>query len=76
MHGFYWDWSHGPFWGGGIFMVVFWICIIFFIVSFIRSTFKGDRQPESALDILKKRYAAGEVTREEFEQMKTEIHCP
>ena len=29
---------------------------------------------ETALEILKKRYAKGEVTREEFEQMKRDLH--
>ena len=74
MHGFYWDWGHGPFWCGGIFMIIFWICIVFLIVSILKGAFKGRHQSETALDILKKRYAAGEMTKEEFEQMKNDIH--
>jgi uncharacterized membrane protein len=33
----------------------------------------GQERPESALDILKKRYASGEINREEFETMKKEV---
>jgi len=73
MHGFYWDWGHGPFWGGGFFMIIFWICVIFVIVFALKNMFKGEHKPETALDILKKRYAAGEISKEEFEQMKKNI---
>ena len=33
----------------------------------------GEERPESALDILKKRYARGEINRQEFEAMKKEV---
>lgn len=32
-----------------------------------------ERSPESALEILKKRYAKGEITKEEFDRMKQDI---
>ena len=73
MHVFNWGWGHGPFWGGGIFMVIFWICLIFLVVSFIRSPVKERAKKETAIDILKKRYATGDITREEFEQVKIDI---
>jgi putative membrane protein len=33
----------------------------------------GLNQPESAVDVLKRRYAAGEITKEEFEAKKKDI---
>lgn len=60
----------GPF--GGIFIVVFWAAIILLVVWAIRSTFPSQRQTEheSAVEILKRRYAAGEISQAEYEQAR------
>ena len=34
---------------------------------------RGAGAPQSALDILNRRYAAGEITKEEFDQMKQDL---
>ena len=73
MHGYYWNWGHGPFGGGGPFMIVFWIVIIFVTISLIKAILKGKTRQESALDILKKRYATSEITKDEFNLMRKEI---
>ncbi len=61
--------------GGGIMMLVFWIVIIFLIVWAIKE-FSGKRNSNSkssALDILKERYAKGEISKEEFEAKKKDL---
>ena len=62
--------------GGGIMMFLFWAAIIIFIVWLAREV--GGRNNEkhnsnSSLDILKERYAKGEINKEEFEQKKKDI---
>ncbi len=37
------------------------------------NTDAGSDRSESAMDVLKRRYAAGEISREEFERMKKDI---
>ena len=55
-----------------------WLIIIVVIV-WVVFQFKGDsrghyyKTSESPLDILKKRYAEGELTKEEFERLKKDI---
>ncbi len=67
-------WNFG--FGFGWFIVVLsFILIIFGIVQLVRmdSGERRSRPRESALDILKKRYARGEISKEEFEAMKKDV---
>jgi putative membrane protein len=88
-YGGYGGWGMGPGmmggWGtggfGGIFMIIFWILIIvggvFLVKWLIQSTKGGSGRPFSsssgALDILKERYAKGEIGKEEFEEKKKDL---
>ena len=73
-----WGGFDGVGWGwiglGVIHMGLFWILAVIGIVVLVRWLAGGpsDERPR-ALDILKARYAKGEITREQFEQMKRDI---
>lgn len=71
-------WGMG--WFGGIFGVIFWILVIvglvFLIKWLIRMSKGGFDVRDSgsrALDILRERYAKGEIDKEEFEQKKKDL---
>lgn len=70
---------HGPrlgmhTFGGGILMLLFLAAIIGGIALLVISLARRGPQPadrrESPLEILKRRYASGEIDRDEFERMK------
>jgi putative membrane protein len=74
MHGDY-GWGMG-FGFGWIFMIVFWALVIVGIVYFVKTisgSAKKEDHGETALDILKKRYAKGEISREEFEKIRDDL---
>jgi len=73
-------WGFGMGWFGLIMMGVFWILIIVAIIFLIRwlvvssrAGSHGQKPEETALEILKKRYARGEINKEEFEQKKRDL---
>jgi putative membrane protein len=63
--------------GGGIFMWLFWILLIVGIIWAVRSVAAcgGDaREPRrSALEILKERYAKGEIDEEEYDRKREKL---
>ena len=79
---------YGPhcFWAGGMWLMPF-VCLsgMILVAVILFFVFRGGccgwtpgfrRLPgsgEDALDILKQRYAKGEITREQFEQMKKDL---
>jgi putative membrane protein len=72
----YMDWQGWGMGGGGwLFMLLFWGAVIALIVFLVRRTGEG-RRGESAMDVLKRRYAKGEITKEEYESMKKDIEKP
>jgi putative membrane protein len=76
-----WPYGYGPGWGwmigGWIMMLVLWALVIIGIVALVR--FLNDRggqsrsDAETPLEILRRRYAAGELTKEQFDEMKRNV---
>jgi len=64
--------------GGGFMMIIVWAAIILFIVWIVREMIgkkHSDKTPSSktALDILKERYAKGEIDKKEFEEKQKDL---
>lgn len=77
-----WDHMHGYGFGvmgyGWIFGLIIWLLLIIGIVLAIKwslASSGGGGKSLSAMDILKQRYASGEITEEEYHKMKKEIQA-
>ncbi len=72
----YWDWGTGWAWMGMLFMFIFWGCIIGLIIwGIIRLSHHSVTPTKStALEIAKERYARGEITKDQFDQIKKDLN--
>jgi putative membrane protein len=80
-------WGPGCWWGGGywfggplgiIFAVLFWAVVFLgvgYLVSALIRQARGQAPAgrETPIEILKRRFAAGEISEEEFKRMRTEV---
>ena len=76
MMGDWGSWGYGMF--GMVLMLLFWALIIVGIVLVVRWLFnRGGRESpgtdDSALEILEKRYARGEIDKETFDAMRKDL---
>lgn len=63
---------------GGLMMILFWAGVIVLVILLVRFLADGHRggstrDETTALDILKKRYARGEIDKQEFEERKRDL---
>ncbi|MBA7609637.1 hypothetical protein ES703_16828 [subsurface metagenome] len=63
-------WMFFPLGGFAIFLILIGL-VLFLLLK--RPSQRTEPEVESALDILKKRYARGEISKEEFEKMRQDI---
>jgi len=77
-----WPYGYGMGWGwmaaGWLMMLVFWALVVVGIVALFKmaTNLGASSEPRSAntpIEILRRRYAAGELTKEQFEAMKKDV---
>jgi putative membrane protein len=68
---------NGNDWGWGMAMMLFWtvllIVVVVVVVRLLKSHEGSNTQKMDPLDIAKERYAKGEITKDEFEQLRKDL---
>lgn len=58
---------------GGLFMILLLVCLVGFVFMMMRGGRNKNSHEETPMDILKRRYASGEIDKDQFEKMKHDI---
>jgi putative membrane protein len=75
-HGHMWGWQGGMGYGygGGYAWILLLVVMGILVYLILRNVSSGQgSEKESALDILKRRFAKGEITKQEYEEMKQKL---
>ena len=68
----WWGGDYGMGFGGGLFMILFWFLVFLGIIYLGKMIMgggsKADKPRETAREVLEKRFARGEISKEEFEE--------
>ncbi len=79
-HGDDWHMGRWPMMGGGLWCAIFWIVaaavvvvLILFALRYFMPKGLAGKPEKSSLEILKERYAKGEISKAEFEEMKKDL---
>lgn len=75
------NWSYGYGLGsfgmlfGWVLMIAFWVFVIWGVIAFVQwlANQGSETKGNAGMDILKERYAKGEIDREEFEAKKKDL---
>ena len=71
-----WWWGPGFFFGppwSMLFGLLFWALVAYAVVRLLSSTSRARPWRRQPIDILKERYARGEINHEEFERLRHEL---
>lgn len=69
------DWEHGSFWYGSVFILIILLALVSIAIYFAvnRNELRQEYKEETTLGILMERYAKGEISKQEFEEMKKDL---
>jgi putative membrane protein len=71
-----WDWSYGGGFIMGFGMLLVWLIplgLIIALVMYLNNQGRTTKQPETAIELLEKAYARGEINRDEFLQKRHDL---
>jgi putative membrane protein len=65
-------------WFGGVYMVLMVAGLIALSILLVRGLWTTERRtgPDTATEVMRRRYAAGEISQQEFEQMRQVLAAP